>query len=71
MASLRGSKDHPSKSGGPPHPAFTEGRPGGTAMAWSPDGRSIVFSSVQGDRQQLSAERNRPPAPKARLEQPC
>ena len=30
-----------------------EGRPSRTAMAWSPDGRTIVFSGVQGDRQQL------------------
>ena len=32
---------------------LTEGRPSRTTMAWSPDGRSFVFSGVQGDRQQL------------------
>ena len=30
-----------------------EGRPSRTSMAWAPDGRSIVFSGSQGDRQQL------------------
>ena len=37
----------------PEDPTLTEGRPSRTAMAWSLDGRSIVFSGVQGDRQQL------------------
>ena len=37
----------------PADPTLTEGRPSRTAMAWAPDGRSIVFSGVQGDRQQL------------------
>ena len=30
-----------------------EGRPSRTAMTWSPDGRSIIFSAADSDRQQL------------------
>jgi len=30
-----------------------EGRPSRTAMTWLPDGRSILFSAAEGDRQQL------------------
>jgi len=30
-----------------------EGRPSRTAMTWSADGRSIIFSAADGDRQQL------------------
>jgi eukaryotic-like serine/threonine-protein kinase len=30
-----------------------EGRPSRTTMTWSPDGHSIIFSAVEGDRQQL------------------
>jgi hypothetical protein len=30
-----------------------EGRPSRTAITWSPDGRSIIFSAAQGDQQQL------------------
>jgi serine/threonine-protein kinase len=30
-----------------------EGRPSRTAMAWSPDGRSIAFTAISGDRQML------------------
>ena len=33
--------------------SLAEGRPSRTTMAWSPDGRSIVFSGVQEKRQQL------------------
>jgi serine/threonine-protein kinase len=33
--------------------AAGEGRPSRTAMAWSADGRSIIFSAADGDRQQL------------------
>jgi len=30
-----------------------EGRPSRTAMTWLPDGRAIIFSAAEGDRQQL------------------